>query len=215
MTELYSYTGKILRIDLSSRKVRKESLNHDIARKYIGGRGLNSERVYREIPSGIDPLGPENKLMIATGPLVGTMFPTASRFNVSAKSPQTGIFGDSNAGGHFAPEMKFAGYDQIIIEGMAEDSSYIFIKDEDVQIRSSSQMVYDTVFEADRKIKNDLNDPMVINKGDTVDIAAEAVHKDFRSKLKYAIVWGSGVYDGQRVSRKHVLKDGDIIEFHI
>lgn len=161
MTELYSYTGKILRIDLSSRKVRKESLNHDIARKYIGGRGLNSERVYREIPSGIDPLGPENKLMIATGPLVGTMFPTASRFNVSAKSPQTGIFGDSNAGGHFAPEMKFAGYDQIIIEGMAEDSSYIFIKDEDVQIRSSSQMVYDTVFEADRKIKNDLNDPMV------------------------------------------------------
>ena len=63
--------------------------------------------------------------------------------------------------------------------------------------------------------KADLNDPMVINKGDTVDIAAEAVHKDFRSKLKYAIVWGSGVYDGQRVSRKHVLKDGDIIEFHI
>jgi aldehyde:ferredoxin oxidoreductase len=161
MTELYGYTGKILRIDLSSKKVKTESLNSETARKYIGGRGLNSERVYREIPSGIDPLGPENKLMIATGPLVGTMFPTASRFNVSAKSPQTGIFGDSNAGGHFAPEMKFAGYDQIIIEGMAEDSSYIFIKDEDVQIRSSSQMVYDTVFDADRKIKNDLNDPMV------------------------------------------------------
>jgi aldehyde:ferredoxin oxidoreductase len=161
MTELYGYTGKILRIDLSSQKVKTESLSSETARKYIGGRGLNSERVYREIPSGIDPLGPENKLMIATGPLVGTMFPTASRFNVSAKSPQTGIFGDSNAGGHFAPEMKFAGYDQIIIEGMAEDSSYIFIKDEDVQIRSSIQMVYDTVFEADRKIKNDLNDPMV------------------------------------------------------
>lgn len=161
VTELFGYVGKILRINLSDNKVRSENLSPETAMNYIGGRGLNAERLYREIPKGIDPLGPENKLMIATGPLVGTMFPTASRFNVSAKSPQTGIFGDSNAGGHFAPEMKFAGYDQIIIEGIAEGPSYIYIQDGDVEIRSSSHMMYDTVFTADRKIKDELNDPMV------------------------------------------------------
>ncbi|MBD3206285.1 aldehyde:ferredoxin oxidoreductase [Candidatus Bathyarchaeota archaeon] len=161
MTDLFGYTGKILRIDLSGNKVRSQNLSPETARNYIGGRGLNAERIYKEIPKGVVPLGPENKLMIATGPLVGTMFPTASRFNVSAKSPQTGILGDSNAGGHFAPEMKFAGYDQIIIEGIAEGPSYIYIQDGDVEIRSSNHMIYDTVFTADRKIKNELNDPMV------------------------------------------------------
>ena len=117
MSDYFGYAGKILRINLSNEDYHVEPLDLDVSRAYLGGRGLNSKMLYDEVPAGTDPMGPENKLMFATGPFVGTMFPTASRFNVSAKSPLTGILGDSNAGGHFAPEMKFAGYDQIIIEG--------------------------------------------------------------------------------------------------
>lgn len=161
MTKLYGYTGKILRIDLSTQEVKTESLSLKAAKDFLGGRGLNSITLYKELKKGIDPVGPDNKLMFATGPLVGTMFPTASRFNVSAKSPQTGIFGDSNAGGHFAPEMKFAGYDQIIIEGVSEEPSYIYVSDEDVEIRSSQKIREKTVFEADGLIKRELKDPKV------------------------------------------------------
>jgi aldehyde:ferredoxin oxidoreductase len=86
------------------------------------------------------------------------MFPTASRFNVSARSPLTGIFGDTNAGGHFAPEMKFAGYDQIIVEGRAEKPSYISIRDDVVEIKDAYGIWGSTVFEADIGIRNQLGD---------------------------------------------------------
>ncbi len=99
--------------------------------------------------------------MIATGPLVGTMFPTASRFNVSAKSPLTGIFGDTNAGGHLASEIKFAGYEQIIIEGKAEKPSYINIKDDQVEVLNGDAVWGKTVFQADKAIKKQQRDQHV------------------------------------------------------
>ena len=153
MNKPYGYAGKILRVNLTDDKISKEPLDREEARQYLGGRGFNAYRLYKELEAGIDPLGPENKLMIATGPLVGTMFPTASRFNVSAKSPLTGIFGDTNAGGHFASEMKFAGYDQIIIEGAAEQPSYINIRDDSVEVLRADGVWGKTVFEVDRLIK--------------------------------------------------------------
>ena len=153
MNKPYGYAGKILRVNLTDDAVSKEPLDREEARQYLGGRGFNAYRLYKELEAGIDPLGPENKLMIATGPLVGTMFPTASRFNVSAKSPLTGIFGDTNAGGHFASEMKFAGYDQIIIEGAAEQPSYINIRDDSVEVLRADGVWGKTVFEVDRLIK--------------------------------------------------------------
>ena len=117
MSEFKGYAGKVLRINLTDKTSRTIPLGREAAAMYLGGRGLNAATLYKEVKQGVDPLGPENKLMFATGPLVGTMFPTASRFNVSAKSPQTGILGDTNAGGHLASEIKFAGYDQVILEG--------------------------------------------------------------------------------------------------
>lgn len=153
------YAGKVLRINVSDGSYRIEHLDMKLARQYIGGRGFNAVRLYKEVPAGTDPVGPDNKLMVATGPLVGTMFPTASRFNVSARSPLTGIFGDTNAGGHFAPEMKFAGYDQIIVEGRAEKPSYISIRDDLVEVKDADGIWGGTVFEADIGIKRQLGDP--------------------------------------------------------
>jgi len=153
LSKFYGYTGKVLRINLSDDKMSTEPLDQWEAKHFLGGRGFNAYKLYKEVPKGTDPLGPLNKLMIATGPFVGTMFPTASRFNVSAKSPLTGIFGDTNAGGHFASEMKFAGYDQIIIEGKAEKPSIISIKDDHVDILDAGEVWGNTVFQTDKKIK--------------------------------------------------------------
>ncbi|MFQ6075153.1 MAG: aldehyde ferredoxin oxidoreductase family protein [Candidatus Bathyarchaeia archaeon] len=161
MADLHGYAGKVLRIDLTEEKTRVIKLERDLAVGFLGGRGFNSKRLYDEVKPGADPLGPQNKLMFATGPLVGTMFPTASRFNVSARSPLTGILGDSNAGGHFAPELKFAGYDQVILEGRSEKLVYISINDGEVEFRDASHLVGRDVYETDEMIKADLADRRV------------------------------------------------------
>ena len=116
---MYSYGGAILRIDLTGGTVHRQPTEEDLARAFLGGRGLNVKRLWDELPAHTDGLSPENILVFGVGPLVGTLFPGGARFNVTAMSPQTGILGDSNAGGFFGPELKFAGYDQVIIEGRA------------------------------------------------------------------------------------------------
>lgn len=161
MSKLGGYTGKILRIDLTKGVSRVTELERALARGFLGGRGFNVKRMYDEIPPGTDPLGPENKLYFATGPLVGTSFPTASRFNVSAKSPQTGILGDTNAGGHFASEMKYAGYDQIVLEGRSSKPVYVHVSDGDVELRDASHLKGRGVYETDEIIKSDLGDRRV------------------------------------------------------
>lgn len=161
MSKLGGYTGKILRIDLTKGVSRVTELDRALARGFLGGRGFNVKRMYDEIPPGTDPLGPLNKLYFATGPLVGTSFPTASRFNVSAKSPQTGILGDTNAGGHFASEMKYAGYDQIVLEGRSSKPVYVHVSDGDVELRDASHLKGRGVYETDEIIKSDLGDRRV------------------------------------------------------
>jgi len=161
MANLCGYAGKVLRIDLTERRARVSDLEKDLAASFLGGRGFNSKRLYDEVAAGTDPLGPENRLMFATGPLVGTAFPTACRFNVSAKSPLTGILGDSNAGGHFAPELKFAGYDQVILEGRSREPIYVFINDDKVEFRDASPLAGKDVYEAEEMIKADLADRRV------------------------------------------------------
>ncbi len=158
MARLYGYAGRILRLDLTKRGARIQELEGELARGFLGGRGLNSKRLYDEVPRHVDPLSPENKLIFSTGPLVGTMFPTASRFNVSAKSPLTGILGDSNAGGHFAAELKFAGYDQVIIEGRSREPTFIFIDDDEVEFRDASHLAGMDVYEADEAIRGEIGD---------------------------------------------------------
>ena len=161
MADLYGYAGKILQVDLTGKSSRASDTRREHATQFLGGRGFNSKLLYDEVGPTTDPLGPENKLTFATGPLVGTMFSTACRFNVSAKSPLTGILGDSNAGGHFAPEMKFAGYDQVILEGRSRTPVYVLIEDGDVSFRDASHLWGKDVYETDDMIKADLADEHV------------------------------------------------------
>jgi aldehyde:ferredoxin oxidoreductase len=126
--------------------------------EFVGGRGFNSRRLFEEVPKAVAPLSAGNKLMFATGPLVGTAFPLGARFNVSAKSPLTGILGDSNAGGHFAAEMKFAGYDQIIFEGRSRELCYVFVDDDEIKIESAQDLAAKDVYETTETLKKDLGD---------------------------------------------------------
>lgn len=149
----------MLRVDLTHMTYRVEELERDVALKYLGGRGLNVYRLYWEVPPGTNPLGPENKLMIATGPLVGFPHGLGSRINVTARSPLTGLLGDSNAGTHFSEEMKYAGYDQIVLEGRAPRPVYLYITDSWVEFRDASGLWGLTVRQAFNAIKKEVGDP--------------------------------------------------------
>ncbi len=161
MPKTFGYAGKILRINLTRKEVKTQPTEKDLMLNFLGGRGFNAKRLYDEVGRHVQSLSPENKLMFATGPLVGTAFPLGARFNVSAKSPLTGIFGDSNVGGHFSAEMKFAGYDQIVIEGKSPKPVYIYVKDQEVQLIDAQHLIGKDVYETTEVIRSDLDDRSV------------------------------------------------------
>ncbi|HKZ87168.1 MAG TPA: aldehyde ferredoxin oxidoreductase family protein [Anaerolineae bacterium] len=149
----YGYSGAILRINLTDRRVTREPIDRKLCEDYVGGRGLTSYLLYREMDPAIDPLGPENKLMFGAGPLTGTGAVAASRYVVVCKSPLTGTIACSNSGGFFGPEMKFAGYDAIIFEGKAQKPVYVWINDEHVEIRPADHLWGKTPEEIDDAVR--------------------------------------------------------------
>ncbi len=155
---LPGYGGRILRVDLTSGKIRREKTDPDFMLKVIGGRGLNSRRLSLELRRDVDPLSPENLLLIGVGPLTGTLLTGSAYFTISGKSPLTGILGDSAAGGHFGPELKEAGYDQIIFTGRAEGPSYLLIVDDHVEIRDASHLWGRDIWETTSAIRKELGD---------------------------------------------------------
>ena len=134
------YMGQILRVDLSNQKVSKEKLSESIVKTYLGGRGLAAKILYDELKPGIDPLGPENKLVYAMGPLAATTYPLSSRWLVAAKSPLTGIWGEATCGGSFAVVFKKAGYDALVVEGASKKPVYIDILDDNVEIKDANHL---------------------------------------------------------------------------
>ena len=121
------YMGKLLVVDLTSRELVDEPLDQALAREFVGGSGFAARYLYPEITPNTDPLGPENTLMFMTGPLVGTRAPSCGRHEVCALSPLTGIWGESNAGGFWGAELKFSGYDGIVIRGRASEPVWLSI----------------------------------------------------------------------------------------
>ena len=137
---LHGWTGQLLRIDLTEGSITNEPLKMDWARQYIGGRGLGTKYLYEEIDPRCDPLGPENKVIFATGPLTGTYAPTGGRYMVICKGPLTDAIACSNSGGYWGPELKFAGYDMVVLEGRAPKPVYVWINDDHVEIRDAAHV---------------------------------------------------------------------------
>jgi aldehyde:ferredoxin oxidoreductase len=135
-----SLKNKILDIDLTTGKAAVNTLDPELSRKYIGGKGLGAKLLFKKTGQGMDPLSKMNPLMFVTGPLTGTQAPTSGRFCVVTKSPLTGIYLDSHCGGHFGHLIKKAGYDVISINGKAGEPVYITIKDGDIDIKPAGEL---------------------------------------------------------------------------
>ncbi len=155
---LHGYGGHILRVDLSSGQIRREKPDPDYLLEVIGGRGLNSRRLFDELDRDIDPLSEENMLLIGVGPVTGSLFSTSAYMTISGKSPLTGILGDSAAGGFFGAEIKYAGYDQLVFTGRSEKLCYVFICDDRVEIRDAGHLAGKDIFQTTAAIRTELND---------------------------------------------------------
>ena len=155
------WTGKILRVDLTKGTVKSEPLNMEWADKYLGQRGLASKYLVEEINPKCDPLGPDNKVIFATGPLTGTCASTGGRYSVITKGPLTGAIACSNSGGYFGAELKFAGWDMIILEGASPKPVYLTVFDDDVQLRDAAPIWGKSIWDADAWIKARHQDPLM------------------------------------------------------
>ena len=134
------YGGTILRINLSDGTIKKEPTPAELAAKFLGGRGFGIYFLYTEVPKGADPLSPENKLIISSGPLSGTLVPGAGKMDFTCKSPLTGGYASASVGGMLTAELKYAGYDSIILEGASERPVYLFVDDDDVRLRDADDL---------------------------------------------------------------------------
>ncbi len=155
------WNRKIAYIDLTSSKFKIKTISKSLRNQFLGGRGINMYHLYHQIAPGIDPLGPENVLLIGTGLLTGIPALGAGRCDIAAKSPLTGAVGDSNIGGFFAPELRFAGFDHLMITGKAAKPSYIWINNGEVEIRDASHLWGKDTFETQDQIRSDHNDEQI------------------------------------------------------
>lgn len=157
----HGYTGKILHVDLSSGLLSVEEPEEAFYRKYMGGSALAMYYLLNELPAGVDPLGPENILVLALSVLTGTAISGQSRMTAAAKSPLTGGIGDSQGGGFFPAELKFAGFDAIVIKGKAEKPVYLWIHDGQYELRDASHLWGQITGEAEAAIKQELDDDKI------------------------------------------------------
>ena len=153
---MHGYAGTILRVDLSDTTIRREPLPDLLVKNFIGGRGFVAKMLFDEIAYDIDPFDAGNMLIAATGPLTGHFLPASGKTHFGTKSPATGGYADSNMGGHFGPQLKYAGYDVLVITGKAEGPSYLFIHDDLVEILPATYYWGQGSITAEKNLKSHL-----------------------------------------------------------
>jgi len=146
--------GKLARIDLSNGKITKERVDGNLYSKFLGGKGYAAYLLFKELPWQVDPLSPQNKLIFMTGPLTGTRAPTGNRFCVCTKSPLTGAWLDTHCGGFWGPELRFAGYEGLIIEGKARNPVYVYIEDNEIRVLDADWLWGADSFSTERLLKH-------------------------------------------------------------
>jgi len=180
-----AYCGKILHVDLSKGQTRAEPLNWEWASKFIGGKGLGIRYLYDLVRPGIDPFSAENVIIFMTGPLTGTVASTVSRIANITKSPLTGTLSDSYSGGYFPAELKFAGFDGVIVGGRSLKPVYLSIKDAQGELRDASHLWGKGAFQATDAIVRELGgDPARYLEGPKVGCIGPAGE----NKVRYAAI---------------------------
>lgn len=180
----YGWTGKRLRVDLTKGQTTVENIPPKFREKWLGGRGFNAAVLYDEVGPDVEPFDPANRLIFGVGPLTGTFAPCSGRTTITARSPlqyPNGI-GDSNMGGHFAPELKFAGYDQVVIQGKAEHPVYLWINDDKVEIRDARHLWGKNPAQTDAAIKEETGNR---------DIQISLIGKAGENLVRYGAIFNS------------------------
>ncbi len=154
--------NSILFIDVSTGKIMKKEITEHERRLFLGGRGLNSYLLLKHLKPGTDPLNPENIIIFGAGLLTGTFSPSSARFTVTSKSPESLLLGDSNCGGFWGPELRFAGIDHLVITGKAERPVYIFIEDGEVDILDATHIWGSDTLETQKAILKDHTGSQVV-----------------------------------------------------
>ena len=149
------WVGKILRVNLTEGKIKTQDLSKDLALNFIGGRGFAIKILWDELPRGIDPLSPENKLIVATGPVTGTLVPSSGKIVIASKSPLTGGYGDGNIGSLISAKLKMAGYDAIVIEGASKTPVYLHITPDSVEIKKADYLWNKGAIDADVELRKE------------------------------------------------------------
>lgn len=152
------YSGKQLRISLNDCSYKCEKINKKVLQHFLGGVGYAAKVLYEELDKGIDPLGPNNKVIFATGPLTSYRVPGGGSIEICFKSPLTNAWGEARCGGDFGPDLKKAGYDFIIFEGKASKPVYLFINDDKIEFKDASHLLGKTVSEKIKIVREELND---------------------------------------------------------
>jgi len=168
--------ASLAQIDLTTRRVTVGETPRELVRKFVGGRGVNMYYLYKNLKPGTDALAPENPLIIGTGILTGTGAPNSGRHSVTTKSPESGILGDSNIGGFFGPEMRYAGIDRLLITGKADQPVYLYIEDGRIEIRDAQKYWGTNCTEATTRFKNDLGE----------DVEVELIGTAGENQVRYA-----------------------------
>lgn len=147
------YMNQVLRVDLSNGRITTQVFSEEELRKYIGGSGLGTKILFDETDQFTDPLGPENRLIFMTGPVVGTKAVNSGRYHVVTKSPLTGIYGEADSGGTFGPELKRTGFDGIVFSGKADHPVYLWLNNGKAEIREAEHLWGQDTYEVDRILK--------------------------------------------------------------
>lgn len=154
-----SFWGKMLKVDLSSLTVENVAIPDEWARKYTGQKGLGTRILMEDFDVGTDPLAPDNRMVLATSIMAGTIVSSSSKLAVVSKSPQTGTISDGSVGGHIGAELKYAGYDAVMITGRASSPVYLYIDPDRAEIRPADEFAGLGAFESEEKIKKSIGDP--------------------------------------------------------
>ncbi|MDW7740089.1 MAG: aldehyde ferredoxin oxidoreductase family protein [Bacillota bacterium] len=215
--------GKLLEINLSSGQTRVRDIDDKVQKLFFGGRSLGAKLLYDELMKGVEPLSPDNKLFVLTGPVTGTIVPNAGKYVVVTKSPLTGAFLDSYASGLISAQIRFAGYDGLLISGKAEKPVYIWIKDDQVEIRDAGHLWGKDTIESEDLIKEETEDQagvMVIGPAGEKMVRIASINSDHYRQagrggggavmgyknLKGIAVFGTGdviPHDGKKLQKKY------------
>jgi len=153
--------GNILRVDLTAGRLSVQPISEEHYRRHLGGRGIIAHTLLTEVPKGIDPFGAENRLVFALGTLTGHPFVGSGRNSVGCKSPMTGGYGESEAGGFWGAELKRAGFEAIVIEGISAKPVYLWIKDGEPEIRDAGRLWGLETADTERAIREELGDARI------------------------------------------------------